>query len=134
MHFAPYIFFHGRCEEALEFYKAVFGGTYEAMRIAGTPLAAQTPVEFQNQIMHASFTAPGISFMAADGTPGKSIDPDAGNIALSLGGSDEVEGTRLFNALAVGGTVSVPLEKTFWGATFGILIDRFGTEWMFNLG
>lgn len=131
MHFAPYIYFYGRCEEALEFYKGVFGGTYEAMRIAGSPMAEHSPPDFQQKILHATFTAPGISFMAADGRPG-SVDPEAGNIALSIS-TDEVEGTRIFDALAEGGAVSMPLQKMFWGATFGQLVDRFGTEWMLNL-
>jgi PhnB protein len=134
MHFAPYIYFYGRCEEALDFYKAVFGGSYEAMRFAGTPMAAQTAPGFQDKIMHATFTAPGISFMASDGQPGKTIDPEAGNIALSVATSDVAEGTRIFNALAEGGNVSMPLEKQFWGATFGQLVDRFGNEWMLNIG
>jgi PhnB protein len=134
MHFAPYIYFYGTCEEALDFYKSVFGGDYQAMRFAGSPMAAQTPPEFADKIMHATFTAPGITFMASDGGPGKSIDPDAGNIALSIGGEDVAAGTRMFNALAEGGKITMPLEKQFWGATFGQLIDRFGNQWMFNLG
>jgi len=134
MHFAPYIFFYGRCEEALEFYKTVFAGRYEAMRIGGSPLAEQMPADWADKIMHATFTARGITFMASDGSPGKSIDPEAGNITLSLSTADLAEGTRLFNALADGGTVSMQLEKTFWGATFGQLVDRFGIEWMLNLG
>jgi PhnB protein len=134
MHFAPYLYFYGRCEEALEFYKVVFGGSYEAMRIAGSPMATQAPPDWQDKIMHATFTAPGITFMAADGRPGKTVNPDEGNIALSLADSDVAAGTRIFNALAEGGTVTMPLEKQFWGATFGQVTDRFGTEWMLNLG
>ena len=113
MHFAPYIYFYGRCEEALEFYKGVFGGTYEAMRIAGSPMAEHSPPDFQQKILHATFTAPGISFMAADGRPG-SVDPEAGNIALSIS-TDETEGTRIFDALAEGGTVSMPPPENVLG-------------------
>lgn len=134
MHFAPYIFFYGRCQEALDFYKSVFGGSYDAMPYAGTPAAGHAPPDFQDKIMHATFTAPGITFMASDGMPGKTIDPDAGNITLSIALSDLAEGTRLFNALADGGKVTMPLEKQFWGATFGQLVDRFGNEWMLNIG
>jgi PhnB protein len=97
-------------------------------------MATQAPPDWQDKIMHATFTAPGITFMAADGRPGKTVNPDEGNIALSLADSDVAAGTRIFNALAEGGTVTMPLEKQFWGATFGQVTDRFGTEWMLNLG
>lgn len=127
---APYIFFYGRCEEALEFYKSVFGGTYELMRVGDSPMAAEMPPEFSNKIMHASFTAPGISFMAADGREIKTIDPEAGNISLALSATDAAQGDRLFNALSQGGKVKMPLSDAFWGGRFGMFDDRFGIEWM----
>ena len=129
----PYVFFYGRCEEALEFYKKVFGGTYEAMRNSDSPYADQTAPDFKNKIMHASFTAPGVSFFASDGREAKTIDPDEGNISLALNAIDRAAGERTFNALAEGGKVGMPIEDAFWGGRFGMVQDRFGIEWMCTL-
>lgn len=127
---APYIFLYGKCEEALEFYKQALGGTYEAMRIAESPMADQVSPEFKNKIMHASFKASGIEFYASDGREAKIIDPEVGNISLALDATDRSQGERLFNTLSKGGTVKMPLEDAFWGGRFGMFNDRFGIEWM----
>ena len=129
----PYIFFYGRCEEALEFYKSVFGGTYEMMRVSDSPMADQMPPEAAKSVMHASFTADGVSFFASDGREVKTVDPDAGNISLALHYDDGAEGERIFSALAAGGKVTMPIEKAFWGGRFGMITDRFGSEWMMTL-
>ena len=84
MQLQPYIFFYGRCEEALDFYKNVLGGTYEVMHVKDSPMADQMPADFRDKVMHASFTAPGIAFMASDGREAKTVDPDAGNISIAL--------------------------------------------------
>jgi PhnB protein len=130
MQLQPYIFFYGRCEEALEFYKKTLGGTYELMRVSDTPMADQMPAEQRNKVMHASFSTDGIAFLAADGRETKVIDPDAGNISLSLAATDAAEGDRVFGALSDGGKVTMPLEGAFWGGRFGMFVDRFGIEWM----
>lgn len=127
---APYIFFYGRCEEALEFYKQVFGGSYELQRNADTPMAGDVASDFRNKVMHASFTAPGISFMCSDGREAKAIDPEEGNVSLSVSARDADEGSRVFKALSAGGTVVAPFEEAFWGGRFGMINDRFGTQWM----
>ncbi|HEY8313470.1 MAG TPA: VOC family protein [Candidatus Baltobacteraceae bacterium] len=126
----PYIFFYGRCEEALEFYKTALGGTYEAMRNADSPMSAEVSPDFRNKIMHATFTGSGVTFMASDGREAKAIDSDAGNICLGLTATDSTEGERVFKALSEGGTVDMPLAEAFWGGRFGIITDRFSTEWM----
>ncbi|MEA2785208.1 MAG: PhnB protein [Candidatus Eremiobacteraeota bacterium] len=127
---APYIFFYGRCEEALEFYKGVFGGSYEMMRVRDTPMAGEMPPEAANSVMHSSFTADEIRFMASDGQTVKPVDPDAGNISLSLEFDDAARGEKIFNGLAEGGKVGMPVAPAFWGGRFGMLTDKFGTEWM----
>jgi len=127
---APYIFLYGRCEEALEFYKSVFGGTYELMRVSDTPMAAEMPKGSENKVMHASFSAPGITFMASDGMETKNVDPDAGNISLGLSAPSRAEGERLCKALAEGGKVAMPFDDAFWGGKFGMVNDRFGNQWM----
>jgi PhnB protein len=80
----PYIFFYGRTEEALEFYKSALGGTYQAHRIGESPMADHFPPEDKDKIMHAWFNAPGISFYCSDGRERKKVGPDDGNISLAL--------------------------------------------------
>lgn len=126
----PYIFFYGRCEEAMEFYKKVLGGTYDVTRNSDTPMANDLPAQWKGKVMHASFTAPGVSFLGSDGREAKTVDPDAGNISLALSAADRDTGERIFAALSDGGNVTMPLNDAFWGGRFGDVIDRFGIEWM----
>jgi len=128
MELVPYAFFYGRCQEALDFYKSVFGGSYEAMRVSDSPMKDQMPPEAANSIMHASFTAPGIKFFASDGREVKTVDPDAGNISLALNVDADAE--RICSALADGGKTVMPLEPAFWGGKFAMVVDKFGNEWM----
>lgn len=130
MQLEPYIFFYGRCEEALEFYKSAIGGTYELNRFEGSPMADQLAPDLRNKIMHATFKGDGFTFMASDGDLSKKLDPDAGNVSLSLGIPDQAQAERAFNALSQGGKVTQPFGDAFWGGKFGVLVDRFGTEWM----
>ncbi len=126
----PYIFFYGRCREALDFYKGVFGGDAEVMLVKDSPMADQWPPEGQNTVMHASFTSDAIAFFASDGPADKTIDPDAGNISLTLSFDDDSSAEGVFSALAQGGKIIMPLEPAFWGGRFGTLVDKFGNEWM----
>jgi PhnB protein len=133
MQLRPYIFFYGRCQEALDFYTKIFGGNYEAMRNADAPadVKEHMPPGSENGVMHASFTSDKVAFMCSDGRDVKAIDPDAGNISLALTVST-AEGERVFNALADGGKVTMPFADAFWGGKFGMVNDRFGNEWMIN--
>lgn len=130
----PYLFFTGNCEEALGFYKSVLGGEIvEIMRMKDVPANAGGPPvtpETENKVMHATFKSGSVSFMASDASPGKQYGE--GPISLSLGLDDAVEGQRIFDALAQGGTVEMPFADMFWGAKFGMLTDRFGIDWMIN--
>ena len=126
----PYLFFYGRCEEALEFYKRALGGTYELQRISDSPMADKTPADFRNKVMHANFQARGLTFLASDGQGSKKIDPEEGNISLAIHTDDRAEGERVFKALSEGGKVKMPLDEAFWGGRFGVFDDRFGIEWM----
>ena len=128
---APYVFFSGRCAEALEFYKGVFGGSYESQRNSEAPAEMQQhiPEGQGNRIMHARFQGPGFEFMCSDGRETKPVDPDAGNVSLALSASDADSGRRIFDALAEGGKVVMPLDTAFWGGKFGIAHDKFGIEW-----
>lgn len=132
MELIPYIFFYGRCEEALAFYKSALGGTYEVQRNSDTemPMTQHIDPSFRDKVMHARFKADGLTFFASDGAGAKSIDPEAGNISLAIEFDDPAQGERIFNALSEGGTVKAPLEAAFWGGKFGMFNDRFGLEWM----
>jgi PhnB protein len=130
MQLEPYIFFYGRCEEALEFYKNALGGSYELQRFEGSHMAERVPAGNRDKIMHATFKGNGFSFMASDGDLSKTLDPDEGNISMSLGAENAAEGERVFNALAQGGTVGMPLSDVPWGGKFGMVTDKFGVEWM----
>jgi PhnB protein len=130
MKLQPYVFFYGRCAEALEFYKSALGGSYEASFVRDSPAREHFPPGSDDLVMHASFVAGDVQFLASDGRERKTIDPDAGNISLCVAAEDRAEGDRVFNALAGGGKVSQPLEDAFWGGRFGMLVDRFGVEWM----
>jgi PhnB protein len=132
-HLQPYIFFYGRCEEALGFYKNVLGGTYEIMLVKESPVADHFPADFRDKVMHASFTAPGIAFMASDGREAKAIDPDAGNISIALSLTDSAKGEQILAALSEGGKISMPLGPAFWGGRFASIVDRFGIEWLLTL-
>lgn len=129
----PYIFFYGRCEEALAFYKHALGGTYEITYVKDTPVAEHMPTDLRDKVMHASFAAPGVAFMASDGQEAKAVDPDAGNISIALSFSDGPQGERVLGLLSDGGTVKMPLGEAFWGGRFAAIVDRFGIEWMITL-
>jgi PhnB protein len=127
----PYIFFYGRCREALDFYKDVFGGTYEAMTVGESPFKDDPNMGGdKNRIMHASFTADGLNFLCSDGREDKTIDPEEGNVSLAIATTDKTTGERIVAKLSQGGTVKMPLEEAFWGGRFANVIDRFGNDWM----
>lgn len=135
----PYVFYYGRCEEALEFYKSVFGGSYDISRNSDIPSEVpmpEMPSDWKNKVMHSTFKAPGFQFMASDGRPpAKAIDPDQGNISLSIGLDSAADGERIVKALAAGGgKVDMPFEDAFWGGKFGQVTDKFGVEWMIVAG
>jgi PhnB protein len=134
MQLQPYLFFTGECEEALNFYRSVFGGEITGInRYAGSPMEQQAPPGWGQKIIHATFTSGGVSLMAADSS---AAQPGANNAKarLAIGAADHDEGQCLFDGLAAGGTVTMPYAKQFWGASFGMLTDRFGIEWMINAG
>jgi PhnB protein len=134
MQLEPYIFFHGTCEEALNFYaKCLDGNIIGLNRFAGSPMEEHAPPEFREKIMHATFEAEGIRFMASDGRPGTPPNGDD-DIALSLAMEDAARAQKIFSALAEGGTVSMEFQEAFWGGKFGSLTDRFGIQWMVSAG
>lgn len=126
-----YLNFDGTCKEAFEFYADVLGGEIEDMMPhRGTPAEDMVADEWADKIMHASMKVAGRRLMASDAPPGRYERPQGFSVSLAISGADEAE--RIFAALAEGGSVTMPIEKTFWATRFGMLVDRFGTPWMIN--
>jgi PhnB protein len=131
MQVQPYLFFDGRCEEALEFYRDAVGAKVEAlMRFKDSPEpppADCAPVG-ADKVMHASLRIGDTQVMVSDGDArGR---PEFKGFSLSLTVADADEAQRRFAALGEGGQVVVPLGKTFFSPSFGMLVDRFGVHWM----
>jgi len=125
-----YLAFPGTCEEALNFYKTCLDGEIVSIsRFGESPV--ETPEAYKQKIMHAEFKADGIFFMASDGMPGQPVPP-GDMVSLSINLTDAQEQETIFNRLAEGGKVTMPLETTFWGAVFGMVTDKFGIHWMLN--
>ena len=126
-----YLFFDGRTEEALEFYKKTLGIEVEMlMRFKDAPPEAREGCApgSENKVMHSCFKLGDQRVMASDGrNEGK---PNFQGFALSLAAKDEAEADKLFAALGEGGQVQMPLTKTFFAAKFGMVADRFGVGWM----
>lgn len=127
----PYLFFAGRCEEALEFYKTALGASITMMmRFSESPEPAPAGMlqkGFENKVMHASFRIGKMSLMASDGCDDTSKF-DGFRLALTV--SSETDCNRAFDALAEGGRVDMPLSKTFWSPRYGMVTDKFGIGWM----
>ena len=128
----PYLFFDGRCEEAINFYKSTLGAEVtRLMRFKESPEPhppGTMPPGSENKVMHASFQIGETTVMASDGRcQGK---PTFQGFALTLTVASVAEADRLFALLSDGGQVQMPLTKTFFSPRFGMLADRFGVSWM----
>lgn len=130
--FMPYLSFDGTCADAMRFYQSVLGGELQLMTMGDSPMAADLPPGNSARIMHASISLDGGVLMASDSMPGMPYEAMKG-ISVTLAFKDAEKGRSIFNALAVGGQVTMPYDKTFWAAGFGMLVDRFGTPWMVNV-
>jgi PhnB protein len=126
-----YLTFNGNCEAAFKFYERVLGGkVLMMMPFEGSPMADQAPANWRNKIMHARLAVGDETLMGSDATPDR-YEPTKG-IMVSLGIDQPEEADRIFQALSEKGTVSMPIQKTFWALRFGMLTDQFGTPWMIN--
>ena len=131
MQMNPYLVFDGRCEAAFNFYQEVLGGKIEAMiPHEGTPAAEQVPPEWRSKIIHAHMVVGDKVLMGSDAPPDR-YEAMKG-ISVMLGVDKPAEAERIFNALAEGADVRMPLQKTFWAERFGMLVDQFGTPWMID--
>jgi PhnB protein len=131
MKISPYLSFNGQCREAFTLYARVLDGTLGEIHTYGnSPMKDQVAPDWHDRVMHVSLDAGGQLLMGAD-TPSAHFQ-NAQGTSVSVTGVSADEGTRVFKALAEGGTVIMPFEKTFWASGFGMLVDRFGIPWMVN--
>ena len=128
-----YISFGGRCEEALEFYKKSIGVEVTGlMRWKESPDAAMKgPPGYEEKVMNAAFRIGETQMMADDGMGEAPAQFKGMTLAIEV--ADDAEAKRVFTALGEGGNVKMPLAKTFWTSSFGMLIDKFGVPWMVNV-
>jgi len=127
----PYLYFGGRCDEAIAFYQTAIGAKQEfLMRFDESPSqlpAGMLAPGFEKKVMHASIRVGEQVLMASDGCgPGAKFE----GFSLALSVPTPAEATRAFQALSAGGKVTMPLAKTFWSPLYGMLTDRFGVQWM----
>jgi PhnB protein len=133
MKLEPYLFFNGRCEEAIDFYKKALGAEVTMLmrmnEAPDPPPPGAIPAGFENKVMHANLRVGSTMFMVSDGN--SNMQPSFNGFCLSLGVADAAEAERTFSALLQdGGKVTMPLGKTFWSPAFGMVEDKFGVGWM----
>lgn len=131
----PYLSFSGNCREAMNFYKEVFGGKLEMMTWAEAPPEScgdgpKTNEALKDKIMHGCLTNGDFCLMAADSPQGEPKMGDSVHLTVNCESIDEID--KLFKLLGTDGKTVMPLDNTFWGARFGIVVDKFGFNWMLN--
>ncbi|WP_246795592.1 VOC family protein [Burkholderia perseverans] len=136
MQIQPYLFFGGRCDEAIAFYRDTLGAQIQLlMRYRDAPPNPDMPVDAAaaDKVMHASLRIGESMLMCSDGDVRQAAPQVHDGYSLSLNPATLDEGRRRFDALAAGGTVVMPFGPTFWALGFGMLRDRFGVHWMINV-
>lgn len=129
----PYVNYKGNCEEAFNFYKSIFGGEFNYVgKFKDMPGEHQHAPEDGEKIMHMSLPLGGGTMLMGSDYPKdmENLYVAGTNITLTVTPESEEEARRIFNALSAGGRVTMPQEKTFWGSLFGMLIDKYGINWM----
>jgi PhnB protein len=131
MELSTYLNFNGQCAEAFRFYERVLGGKIVMMQTHGeTPMKEQVPPDWQDKVMHVRLEVGGHAIMGSDTPKGHYAAPQGLHVSINL--PSRADGDRIFKELAAGGQVTMPFEKTFWAAGFGMVTDRFGIPWMVN--
>jgi PhnB protein len=125
----PYLFFDGKCEEALEFYKKAVGANVTAlMRFKDSPSQEHNPPGSAEKVMHCNFSIGNSQIMASDGDCKDQMKSDGFALSITADNTDQAE--KMFNGLKDGGHVTLPLTQTFFAKRFGMLKDKFGVHWM----
>jgi PhnB protein len=131
MEMTPYLSFKGDCEAAFKFYEQCLGAEPGAIfRYEGSPAAKEVPPEWSAKVMHGSIKVGSQLLMGADVAADQYEQPKGFSLSLQIKGVADAE--RIFRDLSAGGKVVMPLEKTFWAARFGVVVDRFGIQWLIN--
>ena len=133
----PYLTFNGTCEEAFNFYKSVFGGEFRQISrfkdMPPMPGAAELPDSLKERIMHVSLPLSNETIlMGSDSNSNMGTVTVGQNISLSVNAESKAEADKIFTSLTSGGKITMPITDTFWGAYFGMLIDKYEIIWMVN--
>ena len=129
----PYLAFNGNCAEAIRFYERVLGGKIEMMMSgADSPMAAQIPKEFAQRILHARLALPDGGMFYAGDAPANVPYEGIKGVSIALSYDTTAQAQKVFDALAAGGKVTMPMQPAFWAKSFGMLIDKFGAAWIIN--
>ena len=132
MQLTPYLAFNGQCAAAFKFYEKVLDGKMVTLMTYGeSSMAEQVPTAWHTRVIHASLLVDGNAWlMGADAPPDR--ENKTTGFCVNIGIEDPEKAERIFNAMAEGGTVQMPLQQTFWTVRFGMLTDQFGIPWMVN--
>jgi PhnB protein len=131
MQINAYLLYQGQCKTAFKFYEQVLSGKITMISTHGeSPMADKVAPEWRDAIIHARLEIAGQVIMGSD-VPPEHFKPHQG-FSMSIGVPTPAEAERIFKALSEGGTVQMPLQKTFWSAAFAMFTDKFGIPWMIN--
>lgn len=129
----PYLTFNGNCGEAFDFYKSVFGGDFASRsQFKDVPSQNNQSNAEGEKIMHVSLPLGNTMLMGSDRGEMHGIGTMGNNFSISVNAGSEEEASKIFNGLSAGGQVTMPLQKTFWNAYFGMLVDKYDVQWMVN--
>lgn len=133
MQLNPHLIFNGQCEEAFKFYQRCLGGNIQTMMTWGeSPMADKVTSELHDKIIHATLIIGESTLGGGDAPPDQYETPRGFSVTIQI--KDPADAERIFHGLSENGTVTMPLQQTFWAARFGMLVDRFGIPWMVNCG
>ncbi|PYT04963.1 MAG: VOC family protein [Acidobacteria bacterium] len=131
MQLNPMLTFNGQCEAAFKFYEQCLGGKIQTMMTWGeSPMADQVSSELRDKIIHATLIVGDTALGGGDAPPDGYEEPRGISVTIQI--DDTADAERIFRSLSEGGTVTMPLQQTFWAARFGMVVDRFGIPWMVN--
>ncbi|AKU21767.1 VOC family protein [Massilia sp. NR 4-1] len=130
MQFTPYLTYGGMCRQAFEYYQEQLGaGKLDIMTFGDSPMAEQTPAHWRDKVLHAALELGGGTLMASDCPPDQAYEGMRGT-SVVLSAKTDAEAKQFYEALALGGSVQMPLGPTFWASSFGMVTDQFGASWM----
>jgi PhnB protein len=131
MQICSYLHFNGQCREAFNFYAQVLSGKIVMISTFGeSPMAAESDPSFRDKVIHARLEIAGQTIMGSDAPPQRFHPPQG--FSMSIGVPTPAEAERIYKQLSEGGSIEMPLQKTFWSAAFAMFTDRFGIPWMIN--